>query len=118
MDTFVGTSEEKNLITFIENVIQNLQNKYEEVYKIYDFETGRGFQPDFILFLKNKETKPMYYQVFIEPKGENLLEHDQWKGEFLEKISEKYGLDNILGEDKNYYLIGLPFFNQWCLHSI
>ena len=124
LDNFAGTSEEENLITFIEGIINNLEGKYgeiyllrnEEVYKIYDFEKGRGFQPDFILFLKNKDDVPMYYQVFIEAKQEKYMTSDSeiWKGEFLKQITEKYGtvgcIPNI--EKRNYYLIGLPFYNH------
>ena len=92
----------------------------EEVYKIFDFEQGRGFQPDFILFLKTKnknkvgiaETE-LYYQIFIEPKGNNLLENDKWKEDFLSQISEKYGFGKVIkAENPNYRLIGLPFFNK------
>ena len=68
--------QERELIKVIENTIGNLTNKYEEVYllrneevyKIYDFDKGRGFQPDFIMFLKEKG-KDRYYQMFIEPKA-------------------------------------------------
>ena len=57
MDQFYGTSEEKGLIEFIKETIINLKSKYKEVYllrneeqyKIYDFHTGQGFQPDFLL---------------------------------------------------------------------
>jgi len=67
LDSFYGTSEEKELIKFIKETIGNLEQKYEEiyllrneeVYKIYDFEQGRGFQPDFILFLKTKDKKEL-----------------------------------------------------------
>ena len=118
LDGFAGTSEEKALIEFIKNTFENLKEKYqeiyllrnEEVYKIYDFEKGRGFQPDFILFLKTKE---LYYQIFIEPKGSNLLENDKWKEDFLLQISEKYGFEKVIkAENPNYRLIGLPFFNK------
>jgi len=118
LDSFHGTSEEKELMGFIKETIGNLEQKYkevyllrnEEVYKIYDFEKGRGFQPDFILFLKTKE---LYYQIFIEPKGSNLLENDKWKEDFLLQISEKYGFEKVIkAENPNYRLIGLPFFNK------
>ena len=36
------------------------------VYKIFDFDTGEGFQPDFLLLLKSKEGNSAYIQVFIE----------------------------------------------------
>lgn len=120
LNDFYGTSEERKLIKFVQETIVNLQEGYSEVYllrneeqyKIYDFQKGRGFQPDFILFLKQSK-KRMYYQVFIEPKGDNLLEIDKWKNDFLKEITEKYSDRNILkAEDKNYILIGLPFFNE------
>ena len=119
VDQFYGTSEEKGLIEFIKDKIINLKNKYKEVYllrneeqyKIFDFKTGAGFQPDFILFLKNK-TK-LHYQVFVEPKGDNLLEKDEWKNVFLKEITEKYSKKKALRiEGKDYNLIGLPLFNE------
>jgi type III restriction enzyme len=119
LDQFYGTSEEKELIEFIRETIINLQSKYKEVYllrneeqyKIYDFTTGQGFQPDFILFLKDKSK--LYYQIFIEPKGDNLLDDDKWKNDFLKEITEKYSDNKILKiEGKDYSLIGLPLFNK------
>ena len=119
VDQFYGTSEEKGLIEFIKETIINLQNKYkdvyllrnEEQYKIYDFDTGTGFQPDFILFLKDKTN--LHYQIFIEPKGDNLLEKDEWKNIFLKEITERYSKRKLLKiEGKNYNLIGLPLFNK------
>ena len=127
LDGFAGTSEEKELIKFIQETISNLREKYdeiyllrnEEVYKIYDFQKARGFQPDFILFLKGKD--PVYYQIFVEPKGNQFIGDDGtfrtgkdgWKEAFLEEISAKYGLTNIIkAENKKYKLLGLPFFNE------
>jgi len=35
------------------------------------------------------------------------------KLEFLEQISKKYGFEKVIkAENKNYRLIGLPFFNK------
>jgi type III restriction enzyme len=119
VDQFYGTSEEKGLIEFIQETIVNLQGKYkviyllrnEEQYKIYDFNTGQGFQPDFILLLQDKSK--LYYQIFIEPKGDNLLKADKWKNDFLKEITEMYSNNKILKiEGKNYNLIGLPLFNK------
>jgi type III restriction enzyme len=124
LDSFWGTSEERKLIEFIKSHESNLNEKYdsfqlfrnEEVYKIFDFDTGRGFQPDFLLLLHGKLNKQnAYYQVFIEPKGKHLAgnDNDGWKQEFLAKITEKYGLDHIVMEKTDgYILIGLPFFNS------
>lgn len=125
---FSGTSEERSLIEFLKDFMGNLENIYEkvfllrneEVYKIYDFEKGRGFQPDFLLFLKSKGTE-VYFQVFIEPKGSQFQDafggfadsREGWKEAFLDQISEKYGEDNVLKvENKNYKLLGLPLYNS------
>ncbi|MHA1541192.1 MAG: DEAD/DEAH box helicase family protein, partial [Alphaproteobacteria bacterium] len=100
----------------------NLKEKYEkvyllrneEVYKIYNFENGAGFQPDFLLFLKSKNDT-LHYQVFIEPKGYKLSQakDEQRKQDFLKEITEKYGDNKILeAENKKYKLIGLPFYNK------
>lgn len=110
-------------------MLENLQNaceefyllRNEEVYKIYDFEAARGFQPDFLLFAKTKSNAELCYQLFIEAKGNQFLGDDGtfetgkdgWKARFLKEIAEKYGHDKILTiESQEYRLIGLPFFNN------
>jgi type III restriction enzyme len=130
LDSFNGTDQEMALVEFITKIIGNLEDKYtdiyllrnEEVYKIYDFKQGRGFQPDFILFLTTKDKKMshnvdsrLYYQIFIEPKQANYITSDNeiWKQDFLEQITKKYGVDNIITSDNPLYrLIGLPFYNN------
>jgi len=50
------------------------------------------------------ETASTILQVFIEPKGDHLLEHDSWKQDSLEEIA---------GEGRvGYSVYGLPFFND------
>lgn len=129
LDGFVGTDEEQALIDFIKITFFNLEQKYEEIYllrneeiyTIYDFKKGRGFCPDFILFLKGKKQNEIYYQLLIEPKGNWAYGLNQdlsagkegWKEEFLEQISSKYGLNEVIkAENKDYKLVGLPFFNK------
>ena len=124
LDAFWGTSEERNLIQFIKDRKSNLLTNYdsfqllrnEEVYKIFDFDTGRGFQPDFLLFLHGKAGNPnAYYQVFIEPKGKHLTgdDSDGWKQDFLEEIAKRYGKNHaVIERNSSYVLIGLPFFNS------
>ncbi len=136
LDGFVGTTEEKQLIGLIKETIGNLESKYkeiyllrnEEVYKIFDFEKGIWFQPDFILFLKTKNKKKvgiveteLYYQIFFEPKGNEYIWDDWtfkngkewWKEKFLQEITEKYWFEKVIkAENPNYRLIGLPFFNN------
>ena len=81
-----------------------------------------------MLFLKTKEKKEvgvvkteLYYQIFIESKGDQpkdfegnfTYSKEGWKENFLKEITEKYGFDNIIqAENPHYRLIGLPFFNE------
>lgn len=119
-DKFIGNDLEADLIAFIDKRMGNLQKDYhvyllrnEEVLKIYNFDDGEAFQPDFLLLLKSKEKneKPLHYQIFIEPKGDHLKEKDRWKADFLQAITTKFGKDNILVESfPNHRLIGLPFY--------
>ena len=128
LNGFNGTSEERELLEFMKKKIGNLEEKYqevyllrnEEIYKIYDFEQGRGFEPDFLLFLKGK-TSNLYYQIFIEPKGGQFADKEGgfknskegWKEDFLQQITNKYGTGDLLrAESKKYSLIGLPLFNK------
>jgi type III restriction enzyme len=128
LDGFHGTSEEQALVEFLEGIMGNFETHYEkvsllrneEVYKIYDFEQGRGFMPDFILFLKQKE-KDLYYQIFIEPKGDQFKDaqgnffnsKEGWKEIFLNQISQKYGTNEIIkAESKDFKLYGLPLYNK------
>lgn len=128
LNGFNGTSEERDLMEFVVNKINNLEEKYEEVYvlrneevyKIFDFKQGRGFEPDFLMFLKGKKGN-LYYQIFIEPKGSQFMDKDDsfkyskeaWKEEFLQQITYRYGQEKLLkAENKDYVLIGLPLFNK------
>ncbi len=120
-----GTSEEKQLIRFIDGVINELKKKNysgiyllrnESLFSIYNFSDGRPTEPDFVLFLKKDSTDKLeQYQLFIESKGEHLIPKDQWKEDFLKEIRAKYKLsseDMLFSENKEYKLIGMPFYND------
>lgn len=121
LNSFWGTDEERALVNFIKLRIKNLEEKYqvcllrnEEVYKIFSFESGEGFCPDFLLLLKDKKSEKtnLYFQVFIEPKGKQLLEKDEWKENFLLQIAKKYGIEKpFIEKNEKFILMGLPFFS-------
>lgn len=119
-NTVYGTSEEKAFVRMLDRQIQKLQTQYDEIYllrneghfAIYNFSDGRAFQPDFVLFLREKDGKLLIYQLFIEPKGRHLKEHDRWKEAFLEEITNEFGGKPLTFEDKKYRLIGVPFYNN------
>lgn len=118
-----GTEEEKACVRFIERLInENLKNIYPEIYlirnelhfKIYNFEDGQAFAPDFVLFLRDNKGKNLTYQIFIEPKGKHLEKVDEWKEKFLIQIQEKFKINNLskFVETKKYKIVGVPFYNQ------
>jgi len=117
-----GTSEEKYFVKYLELVITELKKKYTDIYllrneklfQIFNFSDGAAFEPDFVLFLKEKDTdKKLTYQLFIEPKGDGYIDKDKWKEEFLEQINVKAKITKIdmLYEDDKFKVIGLPFYN-------
>lgn len=115
-----GTSEEKLLIKFIDKAYEKLKPKFEQIYlvrnerhfKIYNFDDGRATEPDFVLFMVNHQPEDsMYYQIFIEPKGEHLLKNDDWKEKFLMQLREEHFLEQ-LWKGKNYIIWGMPFYNE------
>ena len=116
-ENLYGTSEEKAFVQMLDRWIQESGETYEDIYlirneghfSIYNFSDGQGFQPDFVLFLREKNGESLSYQLFIEPKGEHLVEHDQWKAKFLEEIRAEFH-SKILTENKKYRVIGVPSF--------
>lgn len=119
-NTIYGTSEEKDFVRMLDLQLSALRERFDRVYlvrneghfAIYDFEQGRPFQPDFVLFLREKTGEILTYQVFIEPKGEHLAEHDRWKEDFLKQITAEYGNQVIKLDPKSpYRLVGVPFYN-------
>ena len=121
---FYGTSEERDFVRMLDSQMDKLKSKYDEIYlvrnekhfKIYNFKDGRGFEPDFVLFLRQKTGAMLTYQMFIEPKGRHLKECDKWKEEFLKQIREKFKgrtLDFITkARAQKYKLTGVPFYNN------
>ena len=116
-----GTSEEKHLIRYIESIYPRLTEKYSDIYllrnekdlKIYSFETGDAYQPDYALFLtkKNEGDKTDYIQIFIEPKGEHLRTADKWKEDAMKEIRTNADIQ-FSTQDTNFNVWGMPFFTE------
>ena len=116
-----GTSEEKALVKYIESISEKLLQKYESFYlfrnerdvRIYSFDNGNAFEPDFVLFLRRKGRTDEYdnIQIFIEPKGENLRKEDKWKEDFLIELKEKAEVRWLTKTD-SYNVWGVPFFTE------
>ncbi len=119
-NTLYGTSEEKAFVRMLDRHIQQLQGQYEQIYllrneghfAIYNFADGRAFQPDFVLFLRQKDGETLTYQLFVEPKGRHLTKQDKWKEDFLKDISAAFAGKTLTFDSKKYRLIGVPFYNN------
>tara|TARA_R110001599_G_scaffold249559_1_gene449404 strand:- start:37 stop:2598 length:2562 start_codon:yes stop_codon:yes gene_type:complete len=116
-DANYGTSEEKAFVKMFARRFDALGQKFENIFllrnervlKLID-SIGRAFEPDFILFCKQKSGKQLTYQVFIEPKGGHLVANDKWKEDFLKNIRDA---KKTLKIDTDKYLItGVPFYNN------
>lgn len=122
-----GTSEEKSLVKTIEALMHELETKWDDIHlirnekfvKIYAFDDGAAFEPDFLLFANDKANGNVSWQVFIEPKGSQFLGDSRtfedgkeaWKQRFLLQIKDKFKTATLL-EDDNYRVVGLPFYNE------
>lgn len=111
---------ERSLIELIQGYVEELQNKYKDVYlirsderntklKLHEFAGDvshyAGFLPDFVLYLANES---YIYQVYIEPKGTQLLDQDQWKEDLLTSISPE-SVD-VIGENDQVKLYGVKLY--------
>jgi len=119
-DNNYGTDVEKRFIQYLYFESSTIKKRYEDFFllrnekaiKLYSFESGKGFEPDFILFLRKKgEDVGNILQLFIEPKGEHLIEHETWKEDFLSEIQWDDEVQEIFHRGE-YSVYGLPFFNH------
>ncbi|NJW53563.1 DEAD/DEAH box helicase family protein [Salinimicrobium oceani] len=111
-----GTSEEKQFVELFSRRFKGLNQKFENIYlirnerelKIFD-QQGRAFEPDFLLFCKQREGEQLTFQVFIEPKGNGFIAKDKWKEDFLEEIRTDRKTIEI--HTDKYLITAVPFYN-------
>jgi type III restriction enzyme len=111
-----GTSEEKKFVELFAKRFEKLNQKFDNIYllrnerelKIYD-KLGRAFEPDFVLFCKQKESEQLTFQVFIEPKGNGFIANDKWKEDFLKEIQHLKKTIQI--HTDKYLITAVPFYN-------
>jgi len=107
---------ENDFIDLMNDYMDDLKEKYEDVYlirnerkiKIVEINGTRGFMPDFLLYMKHDG---ITYQVFLEPKGQHLLEKDQWKEEFLVSLRHREDIE-VLTENDDVRLLGIKFYSE------
>lgn len=116
-----GTSEEKAFVAYFRRYVDDLRKVYSRIYLvrnerefcIYSFDDGERFEPDYVLLLQTDKTDGYeQLQIFIEPKGTQLLEKDARKEKFLLQLRDKAIPVTVFKDDNDYKVWGLPFFNQ------
>jgi len=121
-----GTSEEYELITFIDSQKDLIRDHWdyfivirnEGQVSIYDFDSGQKFNPDFVMVLlrKSETGSQEVRQVFVEPKGSQFLDasgvfaggQEGWKEFFLLSLSQQALVPEDLLVATSIH--GLPFF--------
>lgn len=119
---------EYSFIELIKSYLDQFHQSYDEVYLLRNDEKNtnvilhdfgeevfhyEGFMPDFILYLSNEDCM---YQIYMEPKGVQLLEQDSWKEQLLEKISPEN--IEIIGETEDIRVYGVKFYTFGDGHHI
>ena len=119
-DDSYGTDQEKHFIKYLNDHADQLRKLYDDFHllrnekavKLFSFETGQAFEPDFVLFLRRVNDKSeMVMQLFIEPKGTHLAAQDKWKEDFLNQLNSEAKMD-VIFQGRDYRVLGLPFFND------
>ncbi len=117
-DFFPGTNEERDFCLYIESMIPSLNDVFKNIFllrneekiKLYNYQSGIGFQPDYILYLQKDEK--LFYYVLIEPKGPQLINTDSFKESFLDQVNNAFGIkgESLHANNLEYKIIGLPFY--------
>ncbi|MGK9045717.1 MULTISPECIES: DEAD/DEAH box helicase family protein [Staphylococcaceae] len=115
-DQAIVNGLESSFINFINDYVEELKEKYQEVYlirnerkvKIVEINGTRGFMPDFLLYLQGEDYT---YQVFLEPKGSHLQLEDRWKEEFLLSLNQDERIE-VLSENDEVKLLGIKFYSN------
>jgi type III restriction enzyme len=112
-----GTTEEKDFVELFARKFEDINKKYDNIFllrnerQLFIFDKqGRRFEPDFVLFCKQKAGDGISYQVFIEPKGQHLIKNDQWKEDFLIELRTKKDILTIHSD--KFLITGVPFYNS------
>ncbi|CAI2187499.1 3184_t:CDS:2, partial [Funneliformis geosporum] len=131
-DDCFGTSEEKHFVKYIDKIYDKLQEKYDEIYlvrnerffKLYTFEDGSSLEPDYILFLQQKNSpRSFHYQIFVEPKViltnqapyQQVLSHGFVVDEKGQKMSKSLG--NVIDPEEIINKFGADVLRLWVVSS-
>lgn len=117
-DNAILNQLEHQLMKILAAFMPKLKARYDDIYvlrndeqstrfKLTEFGGVRGFMPDFIMIL-TRHADNAYWQVLLEPKGDDRLLNDAWKQEMLEALNDRDRI--IIDENEDVKLIGIRFF--------
>lgn len=117
-DNAILNQLEHKLVKVLAEFMPKLKARYDDIYllrndeqstrfKLTEFDGVRGFMPDFIMILTRRADNA-YWQVFLEPKGDDRLLDDAWKERMLETLSDVERI--IIDENEDVRLVGIKFF--------
>ncbi len=119
-DDSYGTDQEKHFIKYLHDHSERLRELYDDFHllrnekavKLFAFENGQAFEPDFLLFLRRAvDGEETIMQLFVEPKGVHLASQDKWKEDFLKQLENDAKM-LVVFQGSGYKILGLPFFNE------
>ncbi len=117
-DNAILNQLEHRLVKMLEAFMPKLRARYDDIYvlrndeqstrfKLTEFGGVRGFMPDFIMIL-TRQADNAYWQVFLEPKGDDRLLDDAWKEKMLEALNDRDRI--VIDESEDVRLVGIKFF--------
>ena len=117
-DNAILNQLEHRLVKTLETFMPKLKARYDDIYvlrndeqstrfKLTEFGGVRGVMPDFIMIL-TRHADNAYWQVFLEPKGDDRLREDAWKERMLETLNDRERI--VIDENEDVRLVGIKFF--------
>ncbi|HCN6847081.1 TPA: restriction endonuclease, partial [Escherichia coli] len=112
-DNAILNQLEHRLVKTLEAFMPKLKARYDDIYvlrndeqstrfKLTEFGGVRGFMPDFIMIL-TRHSDNTYWQVFLEPKGDDRLLDDAWKEQMLETLNDRERI--VIDENEDVRLV-------------
>lgn len=117
-DNAILNQLEHKLVKMLTAFMPKLKARYDDIYvlrndehstrfKLTEFGGVRVFMPDFIMILTS-HVDNSYWQVFLEPKGDDRILDESWKEQMLEILNDKECI--FIDENEDVKLVGIKFF--------
>ena len=117
-DNAILNQLEHRFVKTLDAFMPKLRSRYDDIYvlrnddrstrfQLTEFGGVRHFMPDFIMILTRRADNA-YWQVFLEPKGDDRVKSDAWKERMLETLNDQELI--TIDENEDIRLVGIKFF--------